>query len=223
MTPRGVIAPAESATAVSVLAAKGYDSTTVDDLAQAYGISRSTFFRRYRSKDDVVFVDHDVKLASIAKLLAERDQDPLNAVGEASLDILRFSINDPVTARARHQLLQQVPSLRDREVISSHRYERVFRDYLRNRLPQSDNRELGSVAFASAVVAVHNAVLRKWLREEMDSSISELTIQLEALESAFRPYLALGQTANPGVVVARIPSEATDAAIVRTIREALSH
>lgn len=44
--------------ALDLFSVKGYDSTTVDDIAVAAGISRRTFFRQFRAKEDVVFADH---------------------------------------------------------------------------------------------------------------------------------------------------------------------
>ena len=38
----------------------GYEQTTASALADAIGMSRSTFFRRFGSKEDVVFSDQDV-------------------------------------------------------------------------------------------------------------------------------------------------------------------
>ncbi|YCH09086.1 hypothetical protein ACTAQJ_05765 [Arthrobacter sp. alpha11c] len=41
------------------------------------------------------------------------------------------------TALARYQLLQQVPALRDRELVTSHSYERAFRLHLQAALPEN--------------------------------------------------------------------------------------
>lgn len=40
--------------AVDLFAKKGFDETTVEELAQAAGVSRSTFFRHFESKDDLL-------------------------------------------------------------------------------------------------------------------------------------------------------------------------
>ena len=38
---------------------RGYEQTTVDDIAERAGLGRATFFRHYRSKEDVIFPDHE--------------------------------------------------------------------------------------------------------------------------------------------------------------------
>ncbi|BAS15496.1 transcriptional regulator protein [Arthrobacter sp. Hiyo8] len=46
----------------------------------------------------------------------------------------------------------------------THRYQRAFRNHLLSALPEGESREVTAVAFAASVVAVHNSVLRQWLR-----------------------------------------------------------
>ncbi len=42
-----------------LFAAQGYERTTVEAVAERAGVSRRTFFRHFRSKDDVIFPDHE--------------------------------------------------------------------------------------------------------------------------------------------------------------------
>src|SRR6476661_683745 len=157
-------ADAPAAAAIGLLARHGFDATSVDDLADAAGMSRSTFFRKFGSKEDVVFADHERILRQVNDRLAESRLEPLAAVADAALLVFEHHVRNRDTSRARYGLLQAVPALRDRELVTSHRYERAFLTYLNERLPQDGRREYTAVAFAAAVVAVHNAFLRQWLR-----------------------------------------------------------
>ena len=47
--------------ALDLLITQGFDATSVDELAAAAGISRSTFFRRFGSKENMVFADQEMK------------------------------------------------------------------------------------------------------------------------------------------------------------------
>ena len=116
--------------ALELLIACGYDATSVDELAEAAGISRSTFFRRYSSKEEMVFADHEERLAAARAALVRHSERGADAVVPAALTVFDAHAADPELARLRRRLLHKVPALRDRELVSTHRFERLFRDYL---------------------------------------------------------------------------------------------
>ena len=99
------------------------------------------------------------------------------------------------TSVARHRLLQDVPALRDRELVTTHRYERAFTSYLRDSLPADTRNSTASVAFAASVVAVHNAILRRWLRDPDQDLRPELEEAFADLRRAARN--PVGPTAEP--------------------------
>jgi len=62
----------------------GYDQTTVDDITERAGLSRTTFFRHCRSKEDVIFPDHDLLLQQVGERLRTSSQaTALAAVSDA--------------------------------------------------------------------------------------------------------------------------------------------
>lgn len=148
---------------------RGYDGTTIDAVAERAGIARRTFFRYFRSKDDVIFPDHDALLETVRRHLSAASAagaGPLPAVCGGARLVLEDYVADPVASVQRFRLSRSVPALRDREISSVRRYERAFSTYLAQRygelgVPQAGLR--GDVV-AAAVVAAHNAVLRDWLR-----------------------------------------------------------
>ncbi|MFK4336581.1 MULTISPECIES: TetR/AcrR family transcriptional regulator [unclassified Kocuria] len=149
---------------IRMLADHGYTETTVEQLAQAAGISRATFFRKYGSKEDMVFADHAATLQQLELLLRRPGQSLEASLTEGAQLVFRHHLDHRDRAVARHDLLQRVESLRDREIAMSSRYERVFHAFLRRVLPESPDRRVTAVALAAATVAVHNAHLRTWLR-----------------------------------------------------------
>ncbi|MFD2420615.1 TetR family transcriptional regulator [Amycolatopsis pigmentata] len=147
---------------------QGYEATTVDEITSAAGVGRRTFFRYFRSKEDAIFPNHDEVLHDIEALFASADaeRNPVEVACAAVGLVLDFYLADPEVSVKRYALTRTVPSLRDREVASVDRYQRVLARYLRARFeaggdPLADLR--GSVA-AAAVAAAHNHVLRRWLR-----------------------------------------------------------
>ncbi len=221
-----------AAAAIGLLAREGFDATSVEDLADAAGMSRSTFFRKFGSKEDVVFADHERILRQVTDSLAETMQEPLAAIEDAALLVFNHHLRNRETSRARYELMQAVPALRDRELVTSHRYERAFLQHLLDKLPDAEHHEYQAVSFAAAVVAVHNAFLRRWLRsaaggseETADRSRSiALADELRALSDIFRPAL-LGTAAavhpSPAVVVTVLTAGADREAVVQAVRDAL--
>jgi AcrR family transcriptional regulator len=222
------------AAAIGLLARQGYDATSVDELADAAGMSRSTFFRKFGSKEDVVFADHERILAQVTDRLAETTQEPLAAIEDAALLVFHHHLRNRETSRARYELMQSVPALRDRELVTSHRYERAFLVHLLENLPDGELREYKAVSFAAAVVAVHNAFLRRWLRTTESAPDSQsrddgerstaLADELQALSGIFRPALSGHVAAAPAsqaVVVTVLAAGADKESILKAVREAL--
>lgn len=220
------------AAALELLIRQGYSSTPVEELADAVGISRSTFFRKFGSKEDMVFADHERILARVDADLAGATGDPLAAVAEAALMVFDQHVRNRETSLLRNRLLHQVQTLRDRELVTTHRYERSFRRHLQSALPEA-GREYGAVAFAAAVVAVHNRVLRHWLQEaeggsddQLDRDMaSRLGRELRSLVNIFRPSLfppAVPEPPRPAVVVTVLEPGAGTEQILEAVREALA-
>ncbi|QIM18996.1 TetR family transcriptional regulator [Leucobacter coleopterorum] len=203
-------APENSVAAIRRLTEQGYDSTTAEDLADAVGMSRSTFFRRFGSKDDVVFADHDHALAQLEHFLESTSLPPSDAVVEGTADVLRLLVRDPEAARLRFELMRLTPALRDRELVITHRYERVFANYLRTSLP-AESAAWVSAAIAASLVAVHNTTLRQWLRDPHPDIVPQLCRELRQLVSAFAPWFFA-----PG------PSEGTNRVMVAVYDTAAS-
>ncbi|MCP9620761.1 TetR family transcriptional regulator [Nocardia otitidiscaviarum] len=179
----GAIATARRLTVVDqalrLFAEKGYEATTVDEIAEAAGISRRTFFRQFRAKEDVVFADHESQLAQAREFLDGWDGDPWAGVLAAVVGVFeRFTQWRELAAR-RYRVVRQVPALREREIVTVFRYERLFTDYLRERLRGES--DLALVQFTAAVTATHNYLLRRMVRGESDASPADLRAALDAI------------------------------------------
>ncbi len=59
--------------AIELFAARGFTDVSVDDVAQAAGISRRTLFRYYASKNAIPWGDFDAHLAHLRDLLDNVD------------------------------------------------------------------------------------------------------------------------------------------------------
>ncbi|MGW1076630.1 TetR family transcriptional regulator [Streptomyces sp. NPDC002537] len=160
-----------AAAAMELFATKGYEATTVDEIAAAAGVARRTFFRHFRSKEEAIFPDHDDTLVRAAGVLdaAPPHENPLDTVCRGIKEVMRMYAASPAVSVERYRLTREVPALREREIASVARYERLFTRYLLGHFDErahhvgDDDPLLAEVA-ASAVVTAHNHVLRRWLR-----------------------------------------------------------
>jgi AcrR family transcriptional regulator len=166
---------------------RGYEQTTVDDITVRAGLGRTTFFRHYRSKEDVIFPDHDRLLQQIAdRLRTSSHGTALVAVSDAIRLVLLHYIDEGDLARRRYALTSAVPALRDREIASVARYQRLFREFIAGWM--ADTAEPGPLRaelMAAAVVAAHNHVLRRWLRGESADPCRELDAAMRLVTGLF--------------------------------------
>jgi AcrR family transcriptional regulator len=204
------------AAALDLFAAQGFEATSVEQIAQAAGVSRSTFFRQFGGKDDVVFADHEVLLRQLREDLGRPSEDPWSAVCAASVQVYRHFAADPEMARRRYSVVRQVPALREREIVMVFRYERLFDEYLRGALPGID--PVDAVAFAAAVTAVHNHVLRRLLRGTKHVPASVLSAAYDDLMHRFGVHPEGEAPAADDVVVAVFPRRMPLAEVTRRLR-----
>lgn len=214
MTPREEIAAA----ALRLFAEIGYDETSVDDIATAAGVSRSTFFRWYGSKEAVIFPDHDVLLDRVERRLRSTHADSaIAAVTDAVKIVLYQYVDEGERARDRYRLTSTVPALRERELVSGARYQQLFRRYLSRWGDGSEESELHAEITAAAVVAAHNRVLRRWLRGESPDPENEV---LRALSVVQRRFASTSDGAAAAVIV--VPANVSMQEAEASIRAALT-
>jgi AcrR family transcriptional regulator len=199
-----------AAAAFELFADRGYDGTTVDAIAEQAGIARRTFFRYFKSKDDVIFPDHDSLLATVQRHLQASGQSaPIEAITGGVRLVFESYVTNAHVSIQRYRLTRSVMALRDRELSSVRRYERAFSKYVRQRLaglfPEPEAALRGDV-MAASIVAAHNAVLREWLRaggdydprSELDAAFAWVA---STMDHSAAPT-ASGLETGDGVVVA---------------------
>ena len=232
-----------AAAAMQLFAAQGYEATTVDEIAAKAGVARRTFFRHFRSKEEAIFPDHDDTLVRVQAVLDSADprEHPLDTVCRGITEVLRMYAQVPEVSVERYRLTREVPTLREREIASVARYERLFTRYLLGHFDEGAHRDgdddplLAEVA-ASAVVAAHNHVLRRWLRADGKGDVeAQLEHAFDVIKSTFGTGIGAGRipskaAAAPSpaavsrqgeVVVAVARTDASPAEILRSIEEAL--
>jgi AcrR family transcriptional regulator len=237
-----------AASAMHLFASQGYEATTVDEIAAAAGVARRTFFRHFRSKEEAIFPDHDDTLVRVAAVLDSADprEHPLDTVCRGITEVLRMYAESPEVSVERYRLTREIPILREREIASVARYERLFTRYLLGHFdegaqPDGDDDPLLAEVAASAVVAAHNHVLRRWLRAGGKGDVeAQLAHAFGVIRDTFGTGMGMTRqathqvtrrapatlsapvaSANGEVVVAVARTDATPADVMRAIEKAL--
>ena len=168
---------------------RGYEQTTIDDITERAGLGRATFFRHYRSKEDVIFPDHDLLLAQVRdRLRTSSHGTALAAVSDAVRLVLLHYLHEGDLARRRYALTSRVPALRDREIASVARYQRLFREFIAEWMADPGRpAPLQAELMAAAVVSAHNHVLRRWLRGESPDPVGEVDDAMRQVIALFAP------------------------------------
>lgn len=207
-------------TAMGMFLAKGYESVTVEAVADASEVSRRTVFRHFASKDELPFPDHSERIELVERHLREAPtDDPVEAVIAATEASLRDFLDHPELVLRRYQLTRIVRELRDREVIEHERYVVRTRAFLQERLP--DAPFFQALGLASLIDSIHRAALGNWARSGGETdALAELHTGMDWV----RGLVAQGTEPAP-LLVAVLPdtpgSRRSIAALRETAREIL--
>ncbi|BBA95624.1 putative TetR family transcriptional regulator [Actinacidiphila reveromycinica] len=143
--------------ALELFAERGYDDTTVIDIARRAGLGKSTFFRHFQDKREVLFGRGSVDgLITEAIAAAPETAAPLDLVAHA-LDALGgevFTAERREFAARRQVVIAANPELREREALKNLALVVSMADALRRRgVPEVTARvsaDLGALASAIA-------------------------------------------------------------------------
>ena len=99
--------------ALDLFTRRGFENVTTDEVADAAGISRRTFFRYYATKADAVWGDFAGHVARLEELLAATDpgQPVLASVCAAYVEVNDYADAELPLLRERMQLILGEPAL----------------------------------------------------------------------------------------------------------------
>ncbi|KJC33680.1 transcriptional regulator [Bradyrhizobium sp. LTSP885] len=119
--------------AMALFLERGFEATTLDDIAAAADISRRSFFHYFASKEDVVFALHEEITAALIAAVAARPRDEsMLAAAENAISAMARQL-DPGEAIAMARLKRDNPALQARDQAKYERLERALADALAKR------------------------------------------------------------------------------------------
>jgi TetR/AcrR family transcriptional regulator, regulator of mycofactocin system len=151
-------------TAFGLFGARGFEQTTVDEIAAAAGIGRRTFFRYFPSKNDIPWGAFEAELERMrARLKACPPQVPLmDAIRIALIDFNRVAPAQVPLHRRRMELILRVPALFAHSTLRFTAWRQVVAEFVGQRTGRRPD-ELAPQAIAHAVLGVAVAAYEHWL------------------------------------------------------------
>ncbi|MFF0150701.1 TetR family transcriptional regulator [Micromonospora sp. NPDC005203] len=152
--------------ALDLFAARGFDETTVDEIAQAAGLTKRSFFRYFPAKEDAVFGGVDVTGEQVVDDIRARpaDEDPWQSLHQV-LRQWEQQIHTSEQALASLRLIESTPSLRARLYQKRAQWRRHVSDALRDR-PGVHLDSFDAELLTNAAAAILDTVSQEWLRSD---------------------------------------------------------
>ena len=168
---------------VSLFLEKGYQATTLDEIATAAGISRRTFFHYFKSKDDILLQLQSGmgKMIGEAVRRAPQDVRPLDAVRDAVLEICSAIPAHEMLALDR--LMRSSDAVMARKQASYVEHENILFEALRERWPEREKESALRLVALLGVGAVRLSTERLHLENGERSLIDLLREAFDTLRA----------------------------------------
>jgi AcrR family transcriptional regulator len=180
--------------ALRLLAGQGYEETTVDQIVAAAGVSRRTFFRYFKSKEDVVVESvGDLGAAIRGELAARPDRESPQAALRAAFAVAVEQLADePAKSLPLIRLVFGTPALHRRFL----EHQSVLQEELAAELARREGldacADLGPALDAGVALTAFQVAVESWARRDGDGNLSALIDEAFALTS---PGAATGRPA----------------------------
>ena len=156
--------------ALELYSDRGFDQTTVAEIAQLAGLTERTFFRHFADKREVLFGGEGMLDEIVTRVVAGAAESaaPIDAVAEGLAAIGEMFRGRRDHARRRQAVIAANPGLQERELIKLSRLAAATADVLRRRGVS----EPAASLTAEAGIAVFKVAFERWVADGADRELS---------------------------------------------------
>ena len=170
-------------TALDLFTTNGFEATTIEQIVAAAGISRTSFFRYFGSKEDVVLGDTEQTGRAFSDALRARPshEGPWEALRAAALALPGAGLA-PERALAVAKLVGASPALRARHVEKQLRWQESLVPALQDRLRREsdDGSDLAARAIVGTALSCLQTATEVWAERDGQGTLGELYDQAVA-------------------------------------------
>lgn len=172
---------------IQLFTSKGFEETSIDDIAEAAGIARRTFFRYFPSKNAVPWGDFDAQLTALRTHLNGLPENIGLADGlhSALLQFNTFPPEEAAVHRQRMALILGNPALQSYSMVMYEGWRKVIAGYVATKTESNPDdhfpRTVGWV-----VLGVALAAYEQWLTDDRTDLVELLTAGIAPLQDGFR-------------------------------------
>lgn len=153
--------------ALRLFTERGFDAVTVDDIAEAAGVSRRTFFRYFESKEDAVLPSEQDRLDDLRRALAAgpHDEPVLATLRRATTAIAADQLADGAgrqESMARMALIANNPSVLARNLELQSRMADELSAVVADHLGVDPTTSIEAQVVAGAAIAAVRAAATVW-------------------------------------------------------------
>lgn len=163
--------------ALRLFAEKGYEHTTVEEIAEAADVAVRTFFRYFSSKQHILFGDvaQDRVIRMRSELAARPRDEPILMSVRSVLDAMQLvDAREQEEILLRLRLMERQPSLMPMYLRLNHELRRVVAEFAAERSGLDIDRHPYPMLVASATVASWDISLHVWAASGGRSDLDEL-------------------------------------------------
>lgn len=149
--------------ALALYAERGYEQTTVAEIARRAGLTERTFFRHYADKREVLFASGEEMERRIvdAVAAAPAGATPIEAAAAGLEAAAAMLEGRPEQVRRRHAVISASAELRERELMKLAGYAAALTGVLRARGVEDTAARLA----AEVALAVLRTAIERWIAE----------------------------------------------------------
>ena len=184
--PRDALRARVEQAALDLFTERGFDAVTSDEVADAAGISRRTFFRHFPTKADAVWGDFPGHVSRLGELLAAADpqQPVMAAICAAYVTANEYPAEEQGLLRERMQLILSEPALQAHSQVRYAAVDRVVAEHVA-RHTGTTPADLLPRLVATSTRAAATTAFEVWLADPATSLTRALHAAFDELAAGF--------------------------------------